>query len=291
MKIKFVTLAVGIFALLTSCSNNKEEQYNNDALTTKVTFDIKTPMVSRNMPYVPSRFVVEVYEGANASGECKQHVEYGATVKPIVLSKGVMYTVLFWADGGTPATQSVPSSGDYNTTSLKGVVISASNKNPSYEAYYGTKTFTVSSNDQSSGSYSVTLNRAVAQVSFIQGNEDFTADNNTLTVLFPGSYSMNVADGSVVSDNTPFTHTFSAIAKAKANATLGRSYVFAPADDTSLLARLVVTFNSEASKNLDNIPICRNHKTNITSSFSNLYSTTFTVSSSVDDWTNQDLGF
>lgn len=287
MKKMFFAFAVGVLAMLTSC-NKDEAGLINDNEQTNVTFNLKLPISTRIGGC--TRFVIEVYEGNSASGTVLQHVEYGTTPKPIVLNKNKTYTFLFWADNGTPSTETTPSSGDYNVANLKNVSISALNHQPSYEAFCGSTSFIIESNDMASINYNITLKRAVAQVIYMQANEDFTTDNNSLEVTYPSDCKMDVSSGTLFEDDAPFTHKFTNIPKASANQIIGSSYIFSAMGVNQKLYTLQIKFNSESEKTINNVIIKQNSKTTVSGPYSNLYLSTFSISNTVNTWTDENTG-
>ena len=97
-----------------------------------------------------SRYVMEIYEGTTAAGTPAVHKEQATgTFANVVLKDKQAYTVLFWADYGTPTVSGeTPSvSNEYDATDLKAARIVAG-KQPNFEAYAGASKFTVGTDDE-----------------------------------------------------------------------------------------------------------------------------------------------
>lgn len=241
-----------------------------------------------------TRYIMEMYKGASASGTPLDRVEHANPYFDVEMTDGDQYTVLFWADYGTPlGTQNV-----YNTADLKSVIV-ADGKTPTYEAFAGSKTLTCSS--EAEGDYSVRLTHAVARVSFIQ-KEAVTVGGNTLKVTFDQSFKLNVDKMKAtelienVNDPKPQTHTITGVGPVAANGTLGTIYIIAPTAVSSSTAGMLLTvrphFNPDANgtqeQELSNIPFSMNFRTNIKASYNDLFAFSADFSCT-EDWTQPDI--
>lgn len=241
-----------------------------------------------------TRYVMEVYEGDVASGTPTEHIEQSGNSFSLYLDKNKAYTVLFWADYGTPVSSGTADGNDYDASDLKAVKIKAST-NPS-NAAWGGKTSVASG--ENTGTKSVTLPHAVAQVNYKQlTSEAFAEASNTLTITFPATYSLNVFDRTVTELRNsgaaiPVTHTFSITSATQKD--LGTSYVIARGDgtDDKTIMDITAVFQAgtsaaEPSRTISNIPMRYNFRTNITGAYSNIHNLTITVECD-DEWESPD---
>ncbi len=270
-----------IFALLTtmlvSCQLSEVGEVLEEQCNTQFIVSAETSMQSRTSVVDLTRFVIEVYESDSPSGEPVTHIEQSNNTFNLLLKDDVTYTFLFWADYGTPDSNS----GEYDVTDLKAVKISKQPTNPAWS-----KRVSFTKGEESMSDYNVALSHSVAQVNFIQG-EDFTKDDNTLKVTFPETYSLNVADNSTTEIKNsgvsiPTFYTFTTTSKEQKNKIIGTSYIIAKSvtssDDAKTVLNLATELNSgETSLTIDNVPFARNYKTNITGGYSNLYINTTNV--------------
>lgn len=266
MKGKLFLISVGLAALLTGCNNENDIGHatGGEHVTS---FRVKLPgklTRAQNDTYTPTRYVMEVYTGTAAFGTPFKHVEQATGTFDVSLTYGTEYTCLFWADNGTPDDVV---NDEYETADLKAVKVK-SDACPSNPAYGGMARVTAGVSAQDA--YSITLNHAVAKVEYIQ-TEPLTAADNTLTVMFPNTFSLNVNDWSTtkIADATD-THTFTGIAKVEKETVIATSYVIASSENATLQT-LTVKLNGEGDKQISNVPLQRNFKTALKGSFSNLY--------------------
>ena len=283
MKRNFLFALVGIIAMLTSC--NKEEVgslVTNKTTSFNVSVDggVKTRAAVTDL----TRYVMEVYKGTTATGTPEMHIEQATgTFTDMLLDNGQEYTVLFWADYGTPSTDGTNNAAnEYNATDLKAAQVAAG-KQPTKAAYAGVSKFTVGTTDEAVYT-NVTLTHAVAQVNFVQ-TESLTSATNTLTVSYPESYSLNVGDNAVTKINGAITHTFAY--NQKTAGTLGTSYIIAATGTPKTVMDVTATLNSETPIVVSNVPFERNYKTNISGAYSSKYSTVLTVTCD-DTWGTPD---
>lgn len=284
MKRKFLLALTGIAVILASC--NKEEVGNADSnSTTKKSFTINVDNGVQTRANVTdlTRYVMEVYEGTSATGTPEVHKEQATGVfDNVILKDGQTYTVLFWADYGTPSTDGTnPAGNEYNASDLK-VARVADGKQATKVAFAGASKFTVGTDNEDVYT-AVKLTHAVAQVNFMQ-NEALTSDVNTLVVKYPESYSLNVDDMSVTKIAGEVSHSFTY--SSKEVGTLGTSYIIAATGTTKTVMDITATMTSGGatnSKAVTAIPFECNYRTNIYGAYSNLYSTTLSVTCN-DQW-------
>ncbi len=262
----------------------KEEVNTASQQSNEVTFNLTTEgsMATRaNNHPAGLRYTMELYMlNANQSTIDAEYAEpiaefnsQEAASFSAILEEGIGYTALFWADYDTDDTDG--SGGDYNTKDLLKVTI---NGNPKKEAFSGKVSFTFSS---ANATFDVTLTHAVAKVQYKQ-TVDFIADDNTLKVTYPSTYSFSVEDEEItelltMSESTPVTHTFTGIAQASAGQAIGTSYIFAESGVQTVVDELKFQLNAESEKDLTQVPFQRNHTTNIIGAFSTAYSSTLTA--------------
>ncbi len=263
--------------MISSCQQGEVGEVQEDKSTVQFIVSAESSMQSRTSVLDLTRFVIEVYESASPSGEPVTHIEQSNNTFNLLLKDDVTYTFLFWADYGTPDSNS----GEYDVTDLKAVKISKQPTNPAWS-----KRVSFTKGEESMSDYNVALSHSVAQVNFIQG-EDFTKDDNTLKVTFPETYSLNVADNSTTEIKNsgvsiPSSYTFTTTSKEQKNRIIGTSYIIAnsvtSSDDAKTVLNLATELNSgETSLTIDNVPFARNYKTNITGGYSNLYINTTNI--------------
>ncbi len=291
MKTKLLIMALGIAAIFSSCQ--KEDSELSNAPDSKATFSIEvndgvetraiTPPATP-----PTRYIMEVYEVATAdaavSGTPQQRYEEATGSFTVILKEGVTYACLFWADYGSTNDGAT---NEYAAADLKKVsIVGQATK----MAFGGLVRFTYDSKAATKPYLTPTLTHSVAQVNYKQ-TEDFMADGNSLTVELPKTYSINL-DGNVATEiqsesaSVKATHSFTSIAKASKDQTIGTSYIIAT-DATQTVMDITATFNSEVVKNIANVPFQRNYKTNIKGAYSNLYETTLSVTCD-DAWETPD---
>lgn len=294
MQTKIFTLLVSLAALLTGCDKENTGQTVPGQGMTTFSVTISDAPETRAAVTDLTRYVMEVYEGEVASGPPAEHIEQSGNSFSLHLDKNKAYTMLFWADYGTPVSSGAADNNDYNASDLKAVVIKTGT-NPSKAAWSG-KT-SVASGDNA-GTKSITLPHAVAQVNYKQlASEAFVEASNTLTITFPATYSLNVADRTATELRSsgaaiPVTHTFSITSTTQKD--LGTSYVIARGDatDNKTIMDITAVFQAgtsaaEPSRTISNIPMRYNFRTNITGAYSNIHNLTITVECD-DEWESPD---
>jgi hypothetical protein len=282
MRSKLLLTLASIATLLAGCSKENVENFTTSKATTDFNVSVDDGVKTRAEAKVPTRYVMEIYKGATAIGTPELHQEQATgTFSGMALDAQQQYTVLFWADYGTPSTDGKhPAANEYNACDLKAAVIA---KQPTATAYAGVSQFTVGVTDESVYT-NVTLNHAVAQVNFKQ-TEALATASNTLTVKYPKSYSLNVDGNAVTEVAGEVTHTF--IYNNKAIGTLGTSYIIAATGTPKTLMDITATLNSETAKTVTNVPFERNYRTNISGAYSDKYDATLSVTCE-DAWETPD---
>ncbi|WP_044267063.1 hypothetical protein, partial [Bacteroides timonensis] len=188
--------------------------------------------------YTPTRYIMEVYPSSSvASGTPLMHIEQDNGTFDVSLTYGNTYTCLFWADNGTPDNAV---NDEYEAADLKAIKIQT-DVCPANPAYGGTTQ--VTAGVSSADAYTIRLNHAVAKVNYIQ-TKPLTAAGNTLTVVFPTTFQLNVGDwstGEIASITT--THVFTNIDKVENETTIATSYIIAPSA-TASTQNLNITLNT-----------------------------------------------
>lgn len=273
MKGKLLLVSVGLAAMLTGCnSENDIGIASGDGHMTSFRIELPGKQTrAQSDVYTPTRYVMEIFQGTTASGIPLQRKEQASCTFNVSLTYGNTYTCLFWADNGTPDNVA---NDEYEAADLKAVKIKA-DASPSNPAYGGM--IQVEAGVSTPEAYSVTLKHAVAKVEYIQ-TKPLTAGNNTLKVVFPKTFRLNVADFSTTEiESTATTHTFENINKVETETTIATGYIIAPSDAADV-QNLTVALNSEPAKTISNVPLQRNYKTSIKGAFSDLYEAGMTCS-------------
>lgn len=272
-----ISLILASFAVILASCNKEEVGMQNEGLTTKsFTLNVGDGIQTRGHAEL-SRYVMEIYEGTTATGIPAVHKEQATgTFANVVLKDKQAYTVLFWADYGTPTVsgETPSASNEYDATDLKAARIVAG-KQPNFEAYAGASKFTVGTDDEAAYTQ-VALTHAVAQVQFKQ-TEALVSNDNTLVVKYPESYSLNVDGMGTTKIGGEVSHSF--IYGNTASGVLGTDYLIA-STTTSTVMSISTEMTSGGvitTKESSNIPFRRNWRTTLWSAYSDLYSSTLTV--------------
>ena len=271
MKNKLFLLSLGLVALLTGC-NNENDAGSSPGNSSMESFRLELPVATTRAAgdiYTPTRYIMEVYPDKAATGIPLMHMEQDNGTFNVSLTYGSTYTCLFWADNGTPDNVV---NDEYETADLKAVKVKT-DFCPANPAYGGRTQITagVSGTD----AYNVLLAHAVAKVDYIQ-TKPLTSASNTLTVVFPTTFQLNVGDWNPVEiASTSTTHVFTNIDKAQTETAIATSYVIAPSA-TASTQNLTITLNSETAKQISNVPLQRNYKTNLKGAFSDFYNADMT---------------
>lgn len=284
MKSNFLLTLVGLAVMLAGCSKDEIDSTDRNPATKKsFTVNVDNGVKTRADVTDLTRYVMEVYEGATATGTPAVHKEQATGVfDNVILKDGEAYTVLFWADYGTPSTDGThPAANEYNASDLKAARV-ADGKQATQTAFAGVSRFTVGT-DQEADYTAVKLTHATAQVNFKQ-SEVLTSDVNALVVKYPESYSLNVEDMSVAKIAGEVSHSFTY--SSKAVGTLGIDYIIASTGTTKTVMDITATMTSGGttnSKAVTAIPFERNYRTNIYGAYSNLYNSALSVTCD-DQW-------
>lgn len=278
MRNQILVALLGIAAMLTGCSQEDGTLAPSENKTASFNVSVDGGVQTRANVADLTRYVMEIYKGATATGTPELHKEQATgTFTEVVLDNAQQYTILFWADYGTPSTDGThPAANQYNASDLKAAKVALQ---PTAAAYAGLSRFTVGTDNEAAYT-SVTLTHAVAQVNFKQ-TEALTSATNTLVVKYPKSYSLNVDDNAVTEVAGEVTRTYTY--DSKAIGTLGTDYIIAATGATKTMLDITATLNGETAKEVSNVPFERNYKTNISGAYSNKYDATMTVTCE-DTW-------
>lgn len=281
MKKTLFLLMLSVALALTSCGKSEDVTQPSGGSTLNATFNVCPPTTRAEVSGL-TRYIVEAYEGANLTAP-PQRVESASGLLTLTLKKNTNYTFLFWADKGTVADGTTLSGGNYDASDLKAVKPAAATvSNAGEQAYCLSVTF---NSDDFAANASQVLKNAVASINLVQSGTGIVTTGNTVKITYANLGTFNVADGTITANSTatPVTRTFTVSATT---GTIAKDYVLS--GTTKELVNLTVQFNDEPAKTITNVPVQTNYRTNITGEFSNIYASSFTVSSEVEDYTNQD---
>lgn len=278
MRKNFLLALLGMAAMFTGCNNDAVEDLTASKATS-FTIGVDEGVNTRASEPTenPTRYIMEVYEAATATGTptIREVKGTGENTFDVILKDAQVYTILFWADYGTPSS----TSNEYNADDLKAVKV-ATGKTPTKVAFSKALHFT----GGESVTTAVVLTHAVAQVTFEQ-TEILTESDNTLVITYPESYSLNVDDDAATKIAGAVTHTFNY--NNTAAGVMGTSYIIAGSGDNKSVLNIKMKLNSDTEKEASNVPFERNFKTNVKGKYNDTKSTTFTVTCD-DDWSNPD---
>lgn len=282
---------LGITALLvSSCTQNESmlPEANDKDQTVQVSFDVRVPEAQTRAisgtedEASLSRYICEVYE-KNENGliaSSRQRIEQAGTSFSFSLKKKTTYTLLLWADKGTPDG----ADNYYVTANLQNVSIQEQKATSAGQvAYYANKEVSITA---ATSIGTISLIHAVAKVAY-NNTQDFVSESNTLKVTYKEMIgTFNVATGVYAFSelSADVIHTFSGIAKT--TGVIATDYIFAPAEKK--LITLNFQFNTEDEQSLPNVPLQSNYSTTVSGTFSNSYEAAFTVSQSVENMGEKD---
>lgn len=282
-----LTALMALSALLALSNGCQKAETELSPETTEVTFNlaVDNSMATRSGDDATiTRYIMEIYTDISSGYDSR--VEQATGSFTVTLKEDEEYDILFYADYGTAEGND----NEYNATSLKALQVA---KQPTMPCFAGSVNFTYDSEAAPADKtyLNPTLTHAVSQVNFVQGDEDFAGDGNTLTVTLPQTFSYNAATGEVSEiASTETTLSFSDIGQNNSNQTIGQSYIFANPSAQTIMQGVKIQFNNEEEKSLDNVPFQMNYKTNISGLFNNTYNSELTVTSEDaygddnDDW-------
>jgi len=293
MKNKLMLALSGILLVLVGC-NESDGLLNKNVVSKRFTVELNSDMDTREGVSLrgavdpPTRCIMEIYEGSTATGNPILRIEQSSRMfDNVILTDKQAYTILFWADQGTPtAIGGTPAeTNEYDASDLKAVRV-ASGKQAARPAYAGCSKFTVGKDDETVYTQ-VSLSHAVARVQYKQ-NELLTSTENTLEVTYPKSYSLNVDGMGTTEIAGELRHSFTF--NASYSGTLGTDYLIAATGVTSTVMDLTSEFTSggvKTTKQLTSVPFKCNYQTSIYSAYSDLYNAGLTVSCN-DQWESTD---
>ena len=287
MKKSILSLTAGVIAALASCSQPDEMPGQPQEGVQPATFTIRTPAATRSDATVTlTRFIIEAYEGATATGTPAVRAEAVTGTLTLTLKKNMEYTFLFWADGGTAKDESAgtPGSGYWDAADLKAVTVTDGKESITGEAAYCIATTFNSAEFEANKA--VTLRNATAQVNFVEAAGLTAADNNTLAVTYSAGTALNVATGKVTEVTGTIIHTFTGIGQVSANTILATDYILAPKGEQRV-TDLTLKLNDETPKTLTNVPFEQCYVTNIKGEYSTLGMFSFTIEAD-NAWTMPD---
>lgn len=277
---------LGALAALSSCGQPDDSlQRPPQSDLTQATFEVEPPNTRATVRGL-TRYIVEAYEDRDLEATPLREESATGTVT-LILKKDTEYIFLFWADYGIAKTEEVESSGYYNTADLKEVSVTPAKLGSVGErAFYSAVSF--NSRDFEENRF-VVLKNAVAEVNLVETGGLVTADN-TVKITYPVSHIFNVNTGVTTEVAIPMTHTFTGITKVSAETTIATDYIFALQGEKAVVD-IDLQFNAESVKKLTNVPFQCNYRTNIKGGYSNMYMSTFTISSEVDEWADHENSF
>lgn len=290
MKTKFYLLSLALAAILpVSCSQdtalNPEPQAETGCMSFNITLDRALTSRAGETDPLPTRCLLEVYEGATNKLVGKQQSTTSSSTSFSIsvanLEKGKEYTFVFWADGGEDT---------YNTESLTAITPKKDNA----IAFSG-KTMTAV---ESGKTVSVTLSHVVAKLSLVHSADvNLTAGDQVMVQFTQQKYSFNALSSSYSKtepQNVKLTRTVTA---DKTNGEIFSLYMLAPNDDMTsggdksmMVSDFKLGFQandatSSHSKEIPNVTFKANHRTVITGNIRDISFDTQIISVSLNqDW-------
>lgn len=270
MRKNFLLALLGMAAMFAGCSQEDNLANQSTDKVTSFTVGVDEGVNTRASEPAdkPTRYIMEVYEATTSVGaEQATQVVQSANTFNVTLKDGTDYTILFWADY---------SDGVFDATKLREVKI-ATGKVATKAAFAGVAQFKVGTDDASVYT-AVTLKHAVAQVKFKETGT-LTATPSKLTVKYPESYSLNVEGYATAKIDGAITHELTC--NAATTGVIATDYIIASNTDSSPI-NIEATLDSEAKKEISNVPFRRDYTTTISGAYSDKYSATLTASCEAD---------
>lgn len=293
MKNKLMLALSGILLVLVGC-NESDDLLSKNQVSKRFSVELNSELNTRGNVDLrmaqdpPSRCIMEVYEGSTATGNPILRIEQsGRVFENVILNDKQTYTVLFWADLGTPtATGETPAeTNEYDASDLKSVRV-VTGKQATRPAYAGCGKFTIGKDDESVYTQLV-LSHAVAKVQYKQ-SEALTSASNVLVVTYPKSFSLNVDGMGTTEIAGELSHNFTY--NVSSSGTLGTDYLIAASGATSTVMDITTELTSgglKTSKQLTSVPFKCNFQTNLNGAYSDLYNSVLTVTCT-DQWDSAD---
>lgn len=293
MKTKFYLLSLALAAILpVSCSQdtalNPELQAETGCISFNITLDRALTSRAGETDPLPTRCLLEVYEGATNKLVGKQQSTTGSTsfsISVANLEKGKEYTFVFWADGGEDT---------YNTGSLTAITPKKDNA----IAFSG-KTMTAV---ESGKTVSVTLSHAVAKLSLVHSaNVNLSADDQVMVQFTQQKYSFNALSGSYSKTETQKVNLTQTVTADKTNGEIFSLYMLAPNDEmmsggdkSMMVSDFKLGFQakdatSSHSKEIPNVTFKANHRTVITGNIRDISFDTQKISVSLNQNWGEDI--
>lgn len=293
MKTKFYLLSLALAAILpVSCSQdtalNPELQAETGCMSFNITLDRALTSRAGETDPLPTRCLLEVYEGATDKLVGKQQSTTGSTsfsISVANLEKGKEYTFVFWADGGEDT---------YNTESLTAITPKKDNA----IAFSGKTTTAV----ESGKTVSVVLSHVVAKLSLVHSADvNLTAGDRIMVQFTQQKYSFNVLSGSYSKTETQEVNLTQTVTADKTNGEIFSLYMLAPNDEmmsggdkSMMVSDFKLGFQakdatSSHSKEIPNVTFKANHRTVITGNIRDISFDTQKISVSLNQNWGEDI--
>lgn len=293
MKTKFYLLSLVLAAILpVSCSQdtalNPEPQTETGCMSFNITLDRALTSRAGETDPLPTRCLLEVYEGATNKLVGKQQSTTSSTsfsISVANLEKGKEYTFVFWADGGEDT---------YNTGSLTAITPKKDNA----IAFSGKIRAAV----ESGKTVSVTLSHAVAKLSLVHSADvNLTAGDQVMVQFTQQKYSFNALSGSYSKTETQKVNLTQTVTADKTNGEIFSLYMLAPNDEmmsggdkSMMVSDFKLGFQakdatSSHSKEIPNVTFKANHRTVITGNIRDISFDTQKISVSLNQNWGEDI--
>lgn len=293
MKTKFYLLSLALAAILpVSCSQdtalNPELQAETGCMSFNITLDRALTSRAGETDPLPTRCLLEVYEGATDKLVGKQQSTTGSTsfsISVANLEKGKEYTFVFWADGGEDT---------YNTESLTAITPKKDNA----IAFSGKTTTAV----ESGKTVSVVLSHVVAKLSLVHSADvNLTAGDRIMVQFTQQKYSFNVLSGSYSKTEIQEVNLTQTVTADKTNGEIFSLYMLAPNDEmmsggdkSMMVSDFKLGFQakdatSSHSKEIPNVTFKANHRTVITGNIRDISFDTQKISVSLNQNWGEDI--